>query len=254
MDRTSALVAQSLEGTPDLEVDVPRVAADIGDRYTQRKLIVAPDALDATGAYCCLAAQIHKVRQSRPLSTVLIASAAPGEGKSLTAANLGLALSGSYQDRVMLVDADLRRPSLHKLFDTDNVVGLNEYLTGTSASIQPVPLSPRLSLLPGGNPAGDPLAALTSDRMKDLLSTHARQHDWVIVDAPPLAALPDGHLLAALVQSVVLVVRAGCTPLAAVESAIKIVGRQAILGVVLNRSSAPTGEYYYRYARRSYRG
>ena len=87
--------------------------------------------------------------------------------------------------------------------------------------------------------------------MKDLLSTHARENDWVIVDAPPLAALPDGHLLAALVQGVVLVVRAGCTPLAAVESAVKIVGRQAILGVVLNRSSAAPGAYYYRYPRRS---
>lgn len=251
MDQTSALVAQPLEGTPDFEVDATRVAAVIGHRYTQRKLIVAPDAPDATGAYCCLAAELHKVRQSRPLSTVLIASAAPGEGKSLTAANLGLALSGSYRQRVLLVDADLRRPALHKLFDTDNVVGLNEYLMGTSALIRPVPLSARLSLLPGGNPALDPLAALTSDRMKDLLSMPARQNEWVIVDAPPLAAFPDGHHLAALVQGVVLVVRAGWTPLAAVESAIKIVGRQAILGVVLNRSSGATDAYYYRDGRRS---
>ncbi len=257
MDQTSAAIVRPLEVTPDFDLDddAPRAPAVVGDRYTQRKLIVAPDAPDATEAYCCLAAQLHKARLSRPLTTVLIASATPGEGKSLTAANLALALSGSYRKRVVLVDADLRRPSLHKLFDTDNTVGLYDYLMGGSnASIQPVSLTPTLFLLPGGNPAVDPLAALSSDRMKELLSAQTRQFDWVIVDAPPLAGFPDGHLLAGLVQGVVLVVQAGRTPLAAVEAAVKIVGRQAILGVVLNRSATTTGAYYDRYVRRDLRG
>jgi protein-tyrosine kinase len=255
MDQTSAVIVQPLEVTPDFDLDdAPRVPAVIGDRYTQRKLILAPDAPDATEAYCCLAAQLHKARQSRPLTSVMIASAAPGEGKSLTAANLALALSSSYGKRVVLIDADLRRPSLHKLFDTDNTVGLYEYLMGPNVPIQPVPLSVRLSLLPGGNTAPDPLAALTSDRMKDLLSAQTRQYDWVIVDAPPLAGFPDGHLLSGLVQGVVLVVHAGRTPLSAVESAVKIVGRQSILGVVLNRSTAKPGAYYDSYMRRGQRG
>lgn len=239
----------------DVEVAAQSAPAVIGDQYAQRKLVVPPAAPDAVEAYCRLATQLHQAGQSRPLTTVLIASAEPGEGKSLTAANLALALSGSYRKRVVLVDADLRHPSLHKLFDTDNGIGLTDCLmAGGNAAIEPVRLSDTLSLLSGGRPALDPIAALTSNRMKDLLSAQTQQFDWVIVDAPPLGVFPDGHLLASLVDGVVLVVRAGRTPLASVESTVKMVGRKAILGIVLNRSAPTTRARYDRYEQQVRRG
>jgi tyrosine-protein kinase Etk/Wzc len=82
--------------------------------------------------------------------------------------------------------------------------------------------------------------------MNDLLSEQGRQVDWVIVDGPPLAAFPDSHVLASLTDGVVIVVEAGHTPLAAVESVVKMVGRERIVGIVLNRSSAPPRVYYER--------
>ena len=258
MDHTfPGLQIQPLEVTrgSDVEVAAESAPAVIADRYAQRKLVVAPNAPDAGEAYCRLATQLHQASQTRALTTVLIASAMPGEGKSLTAANLALALSGSYRKRVVLVDADLRHPSLHTLFDTDNSIGLSHCLmAGATSAIEPVRLSDRLSLLPGGRPSPDPLAALTSERMKDLLSAQTRQFDWVIVDAPPFTVFPDGHLLVRLVDGVVLVVRAGRTPRAAVESTVKMVGRQAILGIVLNRSAATTRAQYDRYERQVRRG
>ncbi len=86
--------------------------------------------------------------------------------------------------------------------------------------------------------------------MKDLLSEQAQHFDWVIVDAPPLAVFPDAHLLASLADGVVLVVGAGQTPLAAVESAVKMLGRERIVGIVLNRSAPPRRTYYERQARK----
>jgi Mrp family chromosome partitioning ATPase len=91
---------------------------------------------------------------------------------------------------------------------------------------------------------------LASTRVKDLLSEQTHHFDWIIVDAPPLAVLPDAHLLANLANGVVLVVGAGQTPLADVESAVKMVGREHIVGVVLNRTAPMQRAYYERQARK----
>jgi Mrp family chromosome partitioning ATPase len=110
-------------------------------------------------------------------------------------------------------------------------------------------VSDTLSLLPAGVPQPNPLAALTSTRMKDLLSEVGREVDWVIIDGPPLTGVPDGHVLASLADGVVVVVEAGHTPLAALEGAVKMLGRERIIGIVLNRSTAPSRPYYERQAR-----
>jgi capsular exopolysaccharide synthesis family protein len=181
----------------------------------------------------------------------MVTSAEPGEGKSLTAANLALALSTSYRKRVLLVDADLRQPSLQGLFGADDAPGLSDCLLARGKTpAQPLGLSPTLSLLPAGYPEPNPLATLTSDRMKELLADQALRFDWVIVDAPPLAVFPDAHLLASLANGVVLVVGAGQTPLAAVEAAVKMVGRERVVGIVLNRAAPKPRSYYERHARK----
>ena len=213
------------------------------DRPVPDNLLVASDVDDP---YCRLAAALHQASQSRPLKTLIIASAEPGEGKSLTAANLALALSTSYRKRVLLIDADLRQPSLQMLLRVDDTPGLTDLVAGEETPLQRHWLSTTLSLLATRRPVPDPLATLTSTPMKDLLSEQAQHSDWVIVDAPPLAVFPDAHLLAGLADGVVLVVGAGQTPLAAVESAIKVIGRERIVGIVLNRSAAPTRAYYER--------
>jgi capsular exopolysaccharide synthesis family protein len=164
----------------------------------------------------------------------------PTEGKSITIMNLGLTLSGSYRRRVLLVDADLRSPSLHRFFGLANRTGLSDGLRLHDAAISPVAVSPYLSVLPAGNPDPNPLASLTSDRMQSLIGQAASSYDWVLVDAPPVSLLPDAHHLARLVDGVLLVIAAHATPYAVIDRTLTELDPDRILGVVLNRAADTT--------------
>jgi protein-tyrosine kinase len=193
---------------------------------------------------------LHDAAATNGVRIVMIASAMPGEGKTLTAANLALTLSESYQNRVLLIDADLRRPTLDHVFRLKAASGLIEGLqTGAKLVLRQV--SARLSILPAGRPTSDPMAALTSTGMRHLLDEAKESFDWVILDTPPLMLLPDAHLLSALVDTAVLVVRANSTPHELVKRAADTIGRDRISGVVLNQAQASVlnhGDYYsYHY-------
>jgi capsular exopolysaccharide synthesis family protein len=165
----------------------------------------------------------------------MVTSAQAGDGKSLTASNLALTLSESYRREVLLVDADLRRPTLHDVFGTPNVTGLNEGLkAGQSARLNTINLTNCLTLLPAGRPDPDPMGGLTSARMQHILQEASSRFDWVIVDTAPVGLLADGHILATMVDGALLVIRANITPYAAVARAVDVLGRDRILGVVLN--------------------
>lgn len=188
--------------------------------------------------YRRLAATLHHAQRDRGLEVVMITSAVPGEGKTLTAANLALTLSESYRRSVLLVDADLRRPALHSVFRIDNSSGLGEGLVAAEQHRLPVrQVSERLAILPAGHPSADPMAGLTSDRMRRLLEEAREVFDWVIIDTPPVALLPDANLLGSMVDGIAIVVKAGSTSYELVRRAIDAVGRQRILGVVLNRAA-----------------
>jgi capsular exopolysaccharide synthesis family protein len=178
----------------------------------------------------------------------MVASAGVGEGKTLTAANLALTLSESYRRRVLLIDADLRRPSLTAIFHLQSSRGLSEKLRGENEGpLRVLELSDSLALLPGGRPDSDPMAGLTSDRMKDIIQQACESYDWVILDTPPVALQPDASLLGSMVEATVFVIATGMTPAAAIQEAIDTVGREKIVGVVLNRvESNGTGEAAYQ--------
>jgi capsular exopolysaccharide synthesis family protein len=189
--------------------------------------------------YRRLAAVLHDVRLNRNASVLMVASAMPAEGKTLTATNLALTLSESYKDRVLLIDADLRRPALHDVFKLSAGTGLLEGLAGNGdVKLVVRQVTPRLSVLPAGRPTSDPMAALTSPRMKQLLAEAREVFDWVILDTPPLMLLPDAHLLSGLVDGAVLVVRANATSHDSVRRAAETIGRERITGVVLNCAQA----------------
>jgi protein-tyrosine kinase len=199
--------------------------------------VVSGPRMDSESAeqYRRLAAALHHVQVERGIKKVMVTSAVAGEGKTLTALNLALTLSESYRRRVVLIDADLRCPRLHELLDVANVAGLNDALKDTRQTKLPlVQVSPRLSALPAGRPDPDPMGALTSRRMALILDDTEANFDWVIVDAPPVVLLPDTNLLAAMVDVAIVVVQAGRTAYDLVDRAIQAVGRQRVLGVVLN--------------------
>jgi len=136
---------------------------------------------------------------------------------------------------VLLVDADLRRPTLHELFQVSNAKGLLDGLeAGTDAPMPLIEVSPTLSVLPAGRSTAEPMSLLISDRMRQVLHEAAEAFDWVIVDTPPIGLVPDAHVLADMVPAAVFVVRAGSTPHDLVTAAVTTLGRERILGVVLN--------------------
>ena len=210
------------------------------------KVVVDHDMLPASREqYRRLAATLHQTQSSTGLKVVMVVSAAASEGKTLTAANLALTLSESYRRRVLLIDGDLRRPALDTLFRIDGSPGLHEGLTSDVEQLISLrQISQRLLVLPAGEATSDPIAGLTGERMRRLINEARNSFDWVIVDTPPVGLLPDANLLASMADGAILVVRAEATPYDLVQRAIDALGRDRILGVVLNRAPETNGAYY----------
>jgi protein-tyrosine kinase len=198
-----------------------------------------------------LTAILLAARRRERLKSVMITSAAPHDGKTLTSLNLAAVLSESYQFRVLLIEGDLRRPGIALALNLQVREGLSTVLKATDDRKVPlIRLTDSLTLLPAGRPDPDPLSGLTSPRMQRFLQDATEQFDWVILDTPPLGATADAGLLCPLVDAVVLVVRARKTACAGVQSAIETLGRGRILGVVLNgvdRTVVGAYEYGYGY-------
>ena len=219
-------------------------------RLTEKIVIDENMSAISREQYRRLAAVLHDAQNATGLQVVMLASAVAGEGKTLTAANLALTFSESYQKRVLLIDGDLRRPTLHSVFRLDTTSGLADgLLSPTETKMVVRQVSARLAVLPAGRPSSDPMAGLTSDRMKRLLAEARGAFDWVILDTPPVMLLPDAHLMASMVDGAVLVVRASSTPHELVRRASEAIGRSRIVGVVLNRAepSSQKDHYYYSY-------
>jgi protein-tyrosine kinase len=248
----SAAVAQP----PGTDAAVATPAAAVKESLFQRidshlaeKVVIDTKMLPVSREqYRKLGATLHHGQTAHGLRVILVTSALPNEGKTLTSSNLAMTLSESYKRRVLLIDADLRRPTLHTVFGTDNTSGLGDGLTSVDEVKMPIrQLSPYLALLPAGRPSSDPMAGLTSDRMRRLLEEAREAFDWVILDTPPVGLLPDARLLGSMVDGAILVIKAGGTPHDLARRACDALGKDKILGVVLNRaeeSSGPGSSYY----------
>jgi capsular exopolysaccharide synthesis family protein len=202
--------------------------------------------------YRRLATSLHQLQLQTGLKKVMVSSAMPRDGKTLTSTNLALTLSDSFKRRVLLIDADLRRPSIHSVFKIGNAHGLSDGLRADARGALPlIEVSERLSVLPAGAPDRNPMASLTSDRMLGVLSEAVGRFDWVILDTPPIGLISDASLLAGLVDGVLLVIGAGTTHYGSVQRTISEVGRERIVGVVLNRVDQHTAKQlqYHRYYR-----
>jgi non-specific protein-tyrosine kinase len=163
-------------------------------------------------AYRSLAANLQFAYTDRQRQTVGITSAAEGEGKSTTAANLAIAIAQSGR-RVIVVDADLRRPGQHTLFGVQREDGLVNVLFGDQTSILPLQDTQiaGVRLLASGPAPSNPLEALASRRFDQMLALARAQADFVLVDTPPAGALADAALIAPRLEGMLLVVSAGRT-------------------------------------------
>jgi capsular exopolysaccharide synthesis family protein len=225
------------------------VPQEVGEKLvTTQPSATQADLEVAIEQYRKLAAMLHSAQGDRGLKLIMVTSANPGEGKSLTASNLALTLSESYQRRVLLIDGDLRRPSLHTVFGVPNDRGLSDGLArATIEGLSVVEVSPHLSILPSGRPMEDPTSALTSGQMRRILEEARAGYDWAVIDTPPIGMLTDARLLTEMVDGVVLVVEAEKSPYTDVMRAIDSIGRERVLGAVLNRLRHTPGSTYYYY-------
>jgi capsular exopolysaccharide synthesis family protein len=179
--------------------------------------------------------------------TLLFTSSQPAEGKTTTSVNtaISLAQTGSA---VLIVDADLRRPRVHKMFNLKNNTGLTNYLAGEGdlASLIQVAM-PNLYVLPVGPLPPNPAELLGSAKMKTAVDTLAANFDYVVIDSPPVASFADSLILSALVEGVIIVVKAGFTPREMAQRTkahLQSVGAK-ILGVVVNQIKLQPHDYYY---------
>jgi capsular exopolysaccharide synthesis family protein len=217
-----------------------------------RALFVLTDRnSDISEAYRALRTSILLSTPDAPPQVLLFSSALPQEGKTTTSSNLAILLA-QKGGKVLLVDADLRRPSMHRMFSIHSRVGLSTVLAGMATAqeaIAPCPSVPNLYLLPAGPPAPHPAELVGSASMRSLLQELRREYDYILLDSPPVLAVTDAVLLSLLADSVVLVARSSQTPKQSLRRAagLFLQANANIAGVVLNATDLSSSSYYSYY-------
>jgi polysaccharide chain length determinant protein (PEP-CTERM system associated) len=224
--------------------------------YRENRLAVLSDPQSIPSEqYSILAMKVEKWAEESGGQVLVVSSSAGGEGKSVTALNLSLALSASQKGRVLLVDSDLRRPMVHKYLGLnlvpENAMGFSDLLAQTHAEIGSyISKVGNLDVIPGGTLPENPVGILSSPRAQELLARMRRQYRLIILDSPPIVPIADSHVLAALADGVVIVVRARQTRRELFRRAIQSLSAANVLGVVLN--DVEYGDTRYAYAYRHY--
>jgi capsular exopolysaccharide synthesis family protein len=206
----------------------------------------------ASEAYRTLRTNIQFAGLDQPCRCIVVTSATAGEGKTTSVANFGV-VSAQAGARVCLVDSDLRRPSLHRIFGLDNGRGLTSALL-EGVSLADVARPTRvagLSLVTSGPLPPNPAELVGGKRMRELLDGATADFDLVVCDSPPVIAVADGVALAAQCDGVILIVRAGTVSHDVIRRATEQIQavKGKILGVLLNDVDLDRDGYYYRYYR-----
>jgi capsular exopolysaccharide synthesis family protein len=197
-----------------------------------------------------LAVRLRQFRQSRPLKKVLITSTIPQEGKSTVSANLACTLARRKPQRTLLLEGDLRRPSIASQFGLGRLPGLCEWLGGETPTINIYRLQNLgVWLLPAGSAPQNPLELMQSGRLSPLMEQLESWFDWIVIDSPPVLPLADTSLWSRLADGILLVTRTGITNKQELQRGIEAIEKSKLLGALVNSSSnASHSDYYQRYS------
>lgn len=249
--RTPDDIAQYL-GLPVLGI-IPRIPKAKKDRPT---LVVASNPKSPSAeAYRNLRTNIIFSNNESPSKTIMITSAGPGEGKSITSANLALALAKAGKN-VVIIDADLRRPMLHQVFKVNRNSGLSSVLEGEISISDAIIKTdePNLSIIPAGKLPKDSAEILGSDKMKEVINYLKNLYDIIIFDSAPILGMSDSVILSAEADKTVMVIRANLVSRRALQMAVANLEQIGIMvyGVVLNDVNVKRDRYYHEYYRYYY--
>jgi capsular exopolysaccharide synthesis family protein len=227
-----AIIPRKFTDDPHL-VLVNRPGSPIAERYRRLRL-----KLDQPGP------------DGAPRQIVLVTSAVPEEGKTTTTANLALAFAEDHDRSTLLIDADLRRPSVSRYLTPPTKLGLADVLSG-DVSLEHALVeikSAHLSILPAGTPTSNPLQLLQSDFLGGIFAELRRRFDRIVIDTPPTVPFTDAAVLSAVSDGCLLVIRAGKTTGTLINRARASLAHSTLLGVVLNDVAfTPVDRYYYHY-------
>lgn len=209
----------------------------------------------AAEEYRKLRARVLRATEKDFQNTILVTSARGAEGKTITAINLAVAIAREVDRTVLLVDADMRKPSVHEYLGLRPECGLSDYLASRRQLPEVLVKTGigKLVLLPAGIPPENPAELIASERMRDLiLELKGRYRDrYIIFDSPPLLMTADSISLCNYVDGVIFITRAGVTDPKTAGEALSLLKEQTILGTVFNDASTDPGKdrysYYYRY-------
>ena len=215
------------------------------------ELVVMDTQSSSAEAFKALRTSVLFSTIDQQLKAIVITSPELGEGKSRTAANLAIALAQAGY-KTLLIDADFRRPSQHRLFGRVRNIGLSNLIiqdANGSDVMKPVDGIPNLWLLASGPTPPNPSELLGSARMRELMAELWHQFSYVIIDTPPVNAVTDASVLAAAANATIVVVEQGRTTFPALKHAKEILDRvnSRTVGAVFNKVRASTGSYYYGY-------
>lgn len=213
-----------------------------------RLVCITASTSPAAEAFRLLGVRLRHLRRDRPLKKVLITSTIPKEGKSMTAANLACTLAVKKQQKVLLLEGDVRRPTLSTMFGIGKNAGLCECLQGSRsllASIYHVE-GPELWILPAGNCPDNPLELLQSGKLAALMDQLSGWFDWIVIDSPPVLPVADTSIWMRVADGILLVTRQGTTEMRQLKRGLEAIEPQKMIGVVMNGSKHSTpSDYYY---------
>ena len=262
-DRSARFRDQYLESekpvrlkTEDPEMKLARQISTEGRFSDSLVMLSSPDSSDAE-TFKLLRGQILFPRDREVPRSILVTSTFPGEGKTFVASNLAATIAMSVDEYVLLIDADMRRARIHRMFGFRNVRGLHDYLTGEKKFDDLIVKTgfQKLSILPAGRTPRNPSELLSSSMMARFLGEAKERYKdrFIIIDSPPTHLTTEAKFLAQFVDAVIFVVMANKTPRRDVQKAIEGLGRDKVLGIVFNgynQARKSYHKYYEKYYKR----
>lgn len=244
------------------EVEIDKVA-----RHAWSPSVASLPTLAERGAsveqFRALRSHIYQARYEAPLKTILVASGLPSEGKSFVAANLAMSLARNSVHSVLLIDGDLRMPTLHTLLGAPNSAGLSDFLEGNAEAFDILQRNKdhsevedssakhiaNLALIPSGKSTDHSTELVAGERMEKLMESVSPHFDWIVIDAPPVLAVTDAVEISRAVDAVLLIARGGSTTYEVAQRTQAAFANSRILGFVLNdvRDMPAAGSYSYNY-------